>query len=78
MEDKIRSFPDKRSLKEYTSTKPALQEMLKGMLQEKEEKNEREEQSYEESNSAMHKYLSIITLNVNGLNFPTKRHTVAE
>ena len=32
MEDQIRSFPDKRSLKEYTSTKPALQEMLKGLL----------------------------------------------
>ena len=28
----IRSFPDKRSLKEYPSTKPALQEMLKGLL----------------------------------------------
>ena len=28
----IESFPDKRSLKEYTSTKPALQEMLKGLL----------------------------------------------
>ena len=28
----IKSFPDKRSLKEYTSTKPALQDMLKGLL----------------------------------------------
>ena len=28
----IKSFPVKRSLKEYTSTKPALQEMLKGLL----------------------------------------------
>ena len=28
----VRTFPDKRSLKEYTSTKPALQEMLKGLL----------------------------------------------
>ena len=28
----IRTFPDKRSLKEYTSTKPALQDMLKGMV----------------------------------------------
>ena len=28
----IRSFLDKRSLKEYTSSKPALQEMLKGLL----------------------------------------------
>ena len=32
MEDEIRSFPDKRRLKEYTSTKPALQEMVKGLL----------------------------------------------
>ena len=32
IEDQIKSFPDKRSLKEYTSTKPALQEMLKGLL----------------------------------------------
>ena len=28
----IKSFPDKRSLKKYSSTKPALQEMLKGLL----------------------------------------------
>ena len=32
IEGQIKSFPDKRSLKEYTSTKPALQEMLKGLL----------------------------------------------
>ena len=32
MEGQIRRFSDKRSLKEYTSTKPALQEMLKGLL----------------------------------------------
>ena len=32
IEGQIRSFPDKRSLKEYSSTKPALQEMLKGLL----------------------------------------------
>ena len=32
IEGQIKRFPDKRSLKEYTSTKPALQEMLKGML----------------------------------------------
>ena len=32
MEGQIRSFPDKRSLKEYPSSKPALQEMLKGLL----------------------------------------------
>ena len=32
LEGEIRSFPDKRRLKEYTSTKPALQDMLKGLL----------------------------------------------
>ena len=31
-EGQIRRFPDKISLKEHTSTKPALQEMLKGWL----------------------------------------------
>ena len=41
IEGQIKSFPDKRSLKEYTSTKPALQEMLKGLLYEK-KKSERE------------------------------------
>ena len=30
-EGQIKSFPDKRSLKEYSSIKPALQEMLKGL-----------------------------------------------
>ena len=32
MEGQIRSFLDKRSLKEYTSSKPALQEMLNSLL----------------------------------------------
>ena len=31
-EGQIKSFPDKRSLKEYTSNKPALQEMLLGLI----------------------------------------------
>ena len=40
MEGKIRSFSQKRNLKEYTSNKAALQEMLKGLLSERKEKNE--------------------------------------
>ena len=32
IEGQVKSFPDKRSLKEYTSSKPSLQEMLKGLL----------------------------------------------
>ena len=42
------------------------------------EKSEREEHRYKEGKMAMTKYLSIITLNVNGLNAPIKRHRVAE
>ena len=38
MEGEIRSFQDKRGLKQYTSTKPAVQDMLKGLLLEDEEK----------------------------------------
>ena len=38
IEGQIKIFPDKRSLKEYASTKPALQEMLKGLLEGKEGK----------------------------------------
>ena len=43
IEGQKKSFPDKRSLKEYTSTKPALQEMLKGMLYGKEGKEKERE-----------------------------------
>ena len=32
IEGQRKTFPDKTSLKEYTSTKPALQEMVKGLL----------------------------------------------
>ena len=42
IEGQIKSFPDKRSLKEYASTKPALQEMLKGTAFRKGRKRERE------------------------------------
>ena len=32
IEGQIRSFTDKRSLKEFTSSKPTLQQMLKGLF----------------------------------------------
>ena len=32
MKGQMKNFTDKRSLKEYSSTKPALQEMLSGLL----------------------------------------------
>ena len=72
MEGQIRSFPDKRSLKEYTSTKPALQDMLKVCFKQRKKNSEREKHRYEKM--AMNKYLSIIPLNIKGLNAPIKRH----
>ena len=49
--------------------------MLKGLLKGKEE---REREEHRSKKMAMNKYLSIITLNVNGLKDPNKRHTIAE
>ena len=36
-EGEIKSFPDKRRPKEHMSTRPALQEKLKGLLSEEEQ-----------------------------------------
>ena len=54
--------------------------MLKGVLEEKEEEKEKKKRRGKQSNSkmALHVYLSIITLNGNGLNAPTKRRRVAD
>ena len=38
MEGQIKRFPDKVKLKEFTTTKPLSYEMLKGFIQEKEDK----------------------------------------
>ena len=48
----------------------------KGTAVGKGRKRKREEHRYKES--VMNKYLSIITLKVNGLNAPIKRHRIAE
>ena len=50
MEDEIRSFQDKIRLKEYTSTKAAFQDMLKGVLQEGEGKERWGEHRYKGGN----------------------------
>ena len=77
IEGEIRSFPDKKKLKEFVNTKPVLQHMLMGLLEEgkeKEKKNKPEENSLN-NKMALHTYQLINTLNVNGLNPPTKRHS---
>ena len=39
IEGQIKSFPDKKKLKEPIITKPLLHEMLKGLIEEKEDQN---------------------------------------
>ena len=74
MEGEINSFQDRQKLKEYVTTKPALQEILKGILEMKKEPKEPEticrNRDCTGNTMALNSYLSMVTLNVNGLNAP--------
>ena len=60
----IKTFPDKETLREFSTTKPALQQMLKELLQ---AGNTREGKDRHKINpKQLRKWISIITLNVNG------------
>ena len=72
-EGEIKSFTDKQKLREFSTTKPALQQMLKDLLL-----TGNTERVYKLKPMATGSYLSIITLNVGGLNAPTKRQRLAE
>ena len=70
----IKNFTDKQKLREFSTTKPTLPKMLKGLIQ---SGNTREEKMYKKipiKKMAIGTYILIITLNVNGLNAPTKGH----
>ena len=76
----IKSFSDKQKLREFSTTKPALQQMLKDLysqeIQVKKKIYKIKPQTIKKM--AIGTYISIITLNVNRLNAPTKRHRLAE
>ena len=76
----IKNFPDKQKLREISTTKPALQQMLKGLYSQEIQEKEKDSQNQTQAIKKMTvgRYISIITLNVNGLNGPTKRHRLAE
>ena len=78
-DEEIKSFPDKQKLKEFSTTKPALQQMLKNFSKWETQETIR---TYKNKPKTIKKmviatYISIITINVNGLNAPTKRHRLA-
>ena len=65
-------------LEEFTTTKPVLQDMLKGLpifLKKKKKNNNNKNINNEKG---INVYLSTIILNANGLNAPIKRHMEAE
>ena len=74
------SFSDKQKLREFSTTKSALQQMLKGLhsqeIQEKKKYLQNEPQTIKKMTIGT--YISIITLNVNQLSAPSKRHRLVE
>ena len=76
----IKRFSDKQKLREFSTTKSALQQILKGLIQSRNTTKEKRHTKSNQNNQKMAivTYISIITLNVNGLNAATKRHRLAE
>ena len=75
----IKSFTDKQKLREFSTIKPALQQMLKELLY---VENKRRKRPTENKPKIIKKmligsYISIIILNVNRLNAQTKRHRLS-
>ena len=64
----------------FSTTNRALQQMLRGLYSQEiqEKKKDLQNQPQTIKKMAIGTYISIITLNVNGLNAPTKRHRLAE
>ena len=80
IDGEIKSFSDKQKLREFSTTKPALLQMLMGLIQSRNTTGEKISTKSIPNNQkmAIGTCISIITLNVNGLNTPTKRHRLAE
>ena len=80
IDGEIKNFSDKQKLREFSTTKPALRQMLKDLygqeIQAKEKIYKIRPQTIKKMVTGT--YISIITLNVNRLNAPTKRHRLAE
>ena len=78
--EKSKDFQTKKKLKEFSTTKPALQ-ILKELLSSQETRGGKdlpiENKPKTNKKMAIGSHILIITLNVNGLNALTKRHRLA-
>ena len=73
----IKSFPDKQKLREFSTTKPALQQITKGSsLGRKHKRRKRPTENKPKTIKKMviRSCILIITVNVNGLKAPNKKH----
>ena len=76
-EGEFKSFTDKQKLREFGTTKPALQQMLKDILYTGNTERVYKHEPKTTKLMAMRQYLSIITLNLM-VECPTKRQRLAE
>ena len=66
IDGEIKSFSDKQKLREFSTTKPALKQMLKGLSQEIQEKKKiYKNKSKTIKKMAIGTYILIITLSIN-------------
>ena len=72
-EGEIKSFPDKQELREFSTTKRALQKNTKGSFLVRNTEKVYKLEPKTAKQMATESYLSVITLNVNRLNAPTCR-----
>ena len=77
IEGEIKVFPNKQKLKEFITPKPALQEILRGTLSEilqgpQSTRDTTTSMKPTDITMTLNTYLSIIALNVNGLNAQPK------
>ena len=75
----MKSFIDNQKLREFKTTKPAWQQLLKESLGDEHKRKK----TYRNKSKTIKKmvigmYVSIIILNLNGLSSPNKRHRLVE
>ena len=80
IDGEIKRFSDKQRLREFSTTKPALQQMLKRLISWGNAREEKDLQNQPQTIKRMSvgTYISIITLHINRINALTERHRLAE
>ena len=76
IDGEIKSFSDKQKLREFSTNNQLYNKCSKDLYSQgtQEKKKDLQDQPQTVKKMAIGTYISIITLNVNGLNAPTKRH----